>query len=112
MVFFIVSSIIFFFSYVGNRQTEEMEELNVKDVLFSVCRSKINRERLLSFKSSEERPQLSWFATLKDGLVPFVLPLLRIAAAFPKTRSETNPSLSSAKHSCEFCSFGWRLLSR
>lgn len=34
--------------------------------------------------------------------MPFVLPLLRIAAASPKTRSETNPSLSSAKRSCGF----------
>ena len=89
--------------------TEEMEGLNIKEVLFSVCRTKINRETLLSFKSSEGGPRLSRFATLKDGLVPFVLPLLRIAAAFPKTRSETNPSLSSAKHSCGFYSSGWRL---
>jgi len=89
-----------------------MEGLNIKEVLFSVCRSKINRERLVSFKSCEAGPRLSQFASPKDGLVPFVLPLLGISAAFPKTRSETNPSLSSAKHSCGFYSSGWRLLSR
>lgn len=34
--------------------------------------------------------------------MPFVLPLLRMAVAFPKAQSETNSSLSSAKHSCGF----------
>lgn len=110
--FFVFFSVILF-SSVGNRrqkprQADKVEGLNTNTVLLTICGSRINEQRLLSFGSPGGGPGFSTFAVLKSGLMPFLLPVLRMVLAFLKPRSESKPSLSSAGHSCGIYSSGWR----